>query len=76
MNLKEVKNLNDVYKVGDIWYQRSFKLRDIWQNPDESIIRQTKAFTLWLVLQKRIIKVTELVSKLNQIKPKYELGGH
>ena len=78
MNLKGIKAKSDFYEFADIWYQRSFKLLDIWQGQDIPLKRRLKAYILWQKMYKRVMYLFQIGHKLNQHIPLKRLkkGGY
>lgn len=63
-------SINEAYEIGNIWYRRSFKLKNIWQNKNESAERKEKSFRLWFILFKRI---NALVKNILESEHNYKL---
>ena len=75
MKISSIKTEDQFYEVADVWYQRTHKLRLIWQNENETIENQIKAFKLWQLMEERVLKLKEIAVKLQIIMPKYSKGG-
>ena len=77
MKIKNIKNKVEFWEFADIWYQRSHQLREIWQNDSEPTERREKALKLWLVMYRRVMKVSRFGLTLMQAPmPKnYKPGG-
>jgi outer membrane protein assembly factor BamD (BamD/ComL family) len=68
MNLDNIKTITEFYEFGDIWYQRSHRLREVWQNKLETQERRGKAFVLWLKMYNRVMKLIPFATKISQVK--------
>jgi hypothetical protein len=76
MKIDNIKTRTEFYEFADIWYQRVHRLREVWQNIRETDERRSKAFTLWLIMYDRVMKLVPIATKINQVKlPKFEKGG-
>lgn len=76
MKIENIKTRTEFYEFADIWYQRAHRLREVWQNIRETEERRAKAFTLWLIMYDRVMKLVPIATKINQVKPpKFEKGG-
>ncbi len=77
MKLKNIKTRKEFYDFADIWYQRVHALRRVWQESDEPIERKVRAFKLWGIMFKRVLKLNQIAIKINQVKPpkEFEKGG-
>lgn len=65
MKINSIKTEDQFYQFADVWYQRTHKLRLVWQNPDETIENQFKAFLLWQKMGARVLKLADIAKKLN-----------
>ena len=77
MKIENIKTRTEFYEFADIWYQRAHRLRDVWQNIRETDERRAKAFTLWLIMYDRAMKLVPIAIKINQPKKptKFKSGG-
>lgn len=77
MKLENIKTRKEFYEFADIWYQRVHALRRVWQESNETIDKKVKAFRLWGIMFKRVLKLNQIAIKLNQVKPPktFEKGG-
>ena len=77
MIIKNITTKSEFYKFADIWYQRVHRLREVCQNAKETDERKAKAFTLWLIMYDRVMKLTQIAIKINQPDnlPQFESGG-
>ena len=66
MKISDIKTETEFYALADMWYQRTLRLRDIWQNDKESDRRRIKSFALFLIMQHRVMKLTQIA--INQTK--------
>lgn len=69
MKIENINTRTEFYKFADVWYQRTHRLREIWQDENETSIRKEKAFYLWDVMYKRVMKLVQVAIKINQPKP-------
>ena len=68
MKLKRKMTKSELETVGDIWYDRTDKLKELWQNEDTPLDKQRRAFWLWMTMILRIQYLGQLISKMNQPK--------
>ena len=69
MRLDSIKKRAEFYEFADIWYQRVHALRRVWQESNEPIEKKVKAFKLWGIMVGRVLELTNMAIKLNQVKP-------
>lgn len=77
MKLSDIKTLDQAYEVADLWYQRTFKLKCIWDNKYEPSNRRIKAFALWNMMRDRVVTISNAIYKIkhgSKLIP-YEQGG-
>jgi len=75
MNIKSIKSEKEFYEFADIWYQRSHRLRYIWQSVDESEERREQALDLWLEMYRRIKILQSFATRLSiSFTDKFETG--
>jgi len=60
----------EFYQVSENWYQRTHKLRRVWQNKENSLQKRVKAFYLFQIMMKRVLHCTQIAIKINQVNPK------
>ena len=70
MKIENIKTRTEFYEFADIWYQRVHKLWGVWQNIKETKERRAKAFTLWLIMYDRVMRLVPIATKINQVKLK------
>ena len=77
MRLKDIKTEKDFWEFSDNWYQRTHRLREVWQNPREEESRKAKAFKLWLIMYDRVMKLVPIATKISTHIPSnnFEKGG-
>jgi len=76
MKIENIKTRTEFYEFADIWYQRAHRLLEVWQNIRETEERRAKAFTLWIIMYDRVMKLVPIATKISQVKPpKFENGG-
>jgi threonyl-tRNA synthetase len=77
MNIKDIKTKAEFWEVAEMWYKRTHKLREIWQDYGVSDKRKVKAFYLWNIMVKRMLKVNQVAIEINTPKaPKgFKPGG-
>jgi len=68
MKLESIKTKAEFYEFADIQYQRLHVLRCIWQDENELLEKRKKAFRLWGVMFKRLLKLNQIAIKLSQYK--------
>lgn len=68
MRIKDIKTREQFYDFADVWYQRTHKLREIWQDVDQSEERKEKAFRLWYIMYNRVMKLVNATLIMNQAK--------
>ncbi len=75
--LKEIKTEAEFYDMADIWYQRSHKLREIWQDETQTAKRKVKSYFLWLKMYNRIQNLLPTAIRISQPNPpiKYKQGS-
>lgn len=69
MKITDIKTKDQFYKFADVWYQRSHKLRRVFQDENETPKRIVKAYILWSVMGMRISKLFEIAKKLEIVTP-------
>jgi len=70
MNIKNIKTRQEFYDFADIWYQRTHKLREIWQDKNQNTLKREKAYLLFKVMLKRVMQLTQVAIKINQPLPR------
>lgn len=75
MKLKDIKTEKQFYDVAEIWYQRTIKLAEIWQNHQESEERKIKALNLWIFMIQKMRKMVQLAIIIETPKPKKKSVG-
>ncbi|MFL1896806.1 DUF1778 domain-containing protein [Aquimarina sp. 2-A2] len=71
MRAKDIKTKDQFYAFADVWYQRSQKLRDVWQNEEQPRAKREKAFHLWKIMFDRVINLTRVAIIFDKHKPEY-----
>lgn len=56
--------LKEVYDIAEIWYQRSHKLREVWQNEKQNPLRFYKAFRLHMEMIKRVLVISKKIREI------------
>jgi len=69
MKIENIKTITEFYEFADIWHQRSHRLREVWQNIINTDEQRAKAFTLWLIMYDRVMKLFAIATRTNQVKP-------
>lgn len=64
MNFKNIKTEQEFWELSDNWYQRLNRLREVWEDPKESIDRMFKAYYLWIIMHVRIVKLIPIAQKI------------
>jgi len=77
MNLNKITTKAEFYEFSDIWYQRAHRLREIWQDLEETKIKRDRAYKLWVIMVRRVLYLQQVALRNNQItQPKnFEQGG-
>jgi hypothetical protein len=73
MKLSDIKTLDQLYKVGDIWHNRAKNLMNVFYK-EPMTLRAFKAYLLYLKMLERIKKIMEIAWKLNQ--PQRKIGTY
>ena len=68
MNLKKITKRDEFWEFAEVWYQRSHRLRHIWQCDTETKSRRDKAHRLWVIMLERMRKILQIAIILNQHK--------
>ena len=55
--------------MAENWYQRTHRLREVWQNPDTPEAKKEKAMRLWWAMFQRMQKIFAVAMEINQPKP-------
>lgn len=72
----KITTKDQFWQAADNWYQRTHKLREVFQNPEASDIKRMKAFVLWNIMIRRMMKVKDKAIEITQPKPfKFPKGG-
>lgn len=74
MRLSDIKTMKQFWEVGDVWYQRTLKLAEIWQDDDIEESKRLKAFNLWNYYKDVTLKMTLLANKLQIRQHNYPSG--
>ncbi len=80
MQFKNIKTEKQFWNLAENWYQRTHRLREIWQNSKETETRKSKALRLHLIMVHRMLTITRVATFLQQIKSArktypYQKGG-
>jgi len=69
--------ISQIEEAGDIFYQRTHKLREIWQNELLPETKRGKAARLFFIMQNRVLNIAMQIYKARMPKApvKYEKGG-
>ena len=60
----------EFYDFADVWYQRTHKLRCVWQDKNETNSRRIKAYYLWFLMARRVLHLADIAKKAMIIQPK------
>jgi hypothetical protein len=73
----DMKDLQYLEAAAENWYQRTHKLRVIWQDESKEHHIRAKAFVLFSIMSKRVLSLARIISnaKLPHQKP-FPSGGH
>lgn len=55
---------DEFWEVADNWYQRSHKLREVWQDKTLSSSKRVKAYTLWSRMYFRVMNCFEIAKRI------------
>lgn len=67
---------NKLFQIGENWYQRTHRLREVWQNDSASNISRIKAYKLWLEMTVRVIYIkNEITKSRSNYIPPFAKGG-
>ena len=70
MRFENIKTKKQFYEFGDVWYQRTHRLRKFWQDSSKESNKRLKALFLHKIMANRVLRLSKIAIKLNQIKPK------
>ena len=70
MKIDNIRTREEFYEFADVWYQRTHKLREIWQDKTQSTVKREKAYLLFRVMFKRVMNLSKIAMKINQPLPK------
>ena len=60
IKIENIKTRTKFYEFADIWYQRLHALRHVWQDSNKPIEKKVKAFRLWVIMFKRVLKLNQI----------------
>ena len=80
MHISKIKTEEDFNRFADIQYQRTHKLREIWQNTEEDEYRRERAFRLFSVMALRVTNLGQVLLKIRNKQTErfaetFEAGG-
>ena len=75
MKLKDIKTREQFHAFADSWYQRTHSLRRYYEDESKDELKRKKAFELWVVMFRRVMVLTQIATKINQVKPKFKKGS-
>lgn len=68
----KIKDENEFWEFADNWYHRTHRLREVWQDVNESQCRRLKAFELWNVMYSRVMRLHSIaVNLIPKFDPKH-----
>lgn len=70
MKIDNIKTRQEFYDFADVWYQRTHKLREIWQDETQATVKREKAYLLFKVMLQRVMKLTQVAIKISQPLPR------
>lgn len=74
--VRKAKKIQDLYDIGEVWYQRAHKLRLIWQNFQGDKSKAAKAFMLWQDLFDRLMLLRKVIFNLeSKHRSRFQKGG-
>lgn len=68
MKLSSIKTKSEFYEFADIWYQRTHKLRRIWQDEKETTERAMKALKLWDEMKDRVLYLGRIATQIEGVR--------
>ena len=76
MKHSDIKTQEQFYEMADVHYQRTIKLREVWQNENETVERRLKAQNLFVISSLIVIKLSQIAIKFSQPMPTtFKSGG-
>ena len=66
MKHSDIKTQEQFYEMADVHYQRTIKLREVWQNENETVERRLKAQNLFVISSLIVIKLSQIAIKFSQ----------
>ena len=70
MKIEDIKTRQEFYQFADVWYQRTHKLREIWQDQTQAKVKREKAYLLFKVMMQRVMKLTQVAIRINKPLPR------
>ena len=70
MKIQEIKTRQEFYDFADVWYQRTHKLREIWQDETQTTTKRERAYLLFKIMFERVMKLAQVAIKINQSLPR------
>lgn len=69
-------NFDELMVIGDIWYNRTIKLKIIWQDVNQPDYILARAFYLFMKMKGRLEKIIGFSIDMSKISNcKFEIGG-
>ena len=68
MKIYNIKTRQEFYDFADVWYQRTHKLREIWQDEKQAKAKREKAYLLFKAMLQRVMKLTQVAIKIEVAK--------
>jgi hypothetical protein len=65
----QITTKKEFWEVAENWYQRTHKLREVWQDFEASDKRKVKAFYLWNIMAQRMLNINQKAIEITQPKP-------
>jgi hypothetical protein len=62
----QITNRKQFFEVAENWYQRTHKLREVWQDENCTPERKDKAYKLWQIMGNRMMNITQKAIELSQ----------
>ena len=70
MRIEDIKTRQEFYEFADVWYQRTHKLREIWQDETQAKVKREKSYLLFKVMMQRVMKLTQVAIRINKPLPR------
>lgn len=69
MKLSSIKTQEQFWDMGDNWYQRAHRLRRVYQDSKQPLEKRTKALSLWMVMNNRVMNLQRVAVQMTIFNP-------